>query len=553
MLSHQPYNVEAQPLILGLWRIFMVLFSSACLFSVCNKAKAEQHTKLPNIVLIYADDLGYGDLSCYGATKIKTPNIDRLAKEGRKFTDAHSASAVCTPSRYSLLTGQYAWRKDIWGPLGRDRPLIIETKRMTLQRLLSNEGYTTACIGKWHLGFGKDDYTDWNKPLKPGPLETGFDYYFGIPLVNSSPPYVYVENHHVVGLDPEDPFVERVPRTGRRIVFENAPPPSPVRPFPEKGAIDIWAGAKRAHKLYDDEMVGTTLAKKSTDWIRKTVKQNSESPFFLYLATTNIHHPFTPHQRFKDTSECGRYGDFIHELDWIVGEVMSTLDNLNEADNTLLIFTSDNGGMFNGGGREAWDAGHYMNGTLLGWKFGAWEGGHRVPLIIRWPEHVPAGTQSDQLISSVDLLATIASLIGRDLNNDDGPDSFNMLPAITGKPIEPIRDHLVISPFRETHLSLREGPWMFIGDQGSGGFGKPREGGKAGGPQALGLAKRNINSDITFDGKVKEDAPLQQLYNLKTDRNQEYNIAREYQEIAKKMKQRLEDIKKSPRSAPIAP
>ena len=184
----------------------------------------------PNIVLIYTDDVGYGDVSCYGATKISTPHIDRLAREGRMFTDAHSGSAVCTPSRYSLLTGQYGWRVNCWGPLGHDKPLIIDTERLTVPRLLKEHGYATACIGKWHLGFGKKQ-TDWNKPLKPGPLEVGFDYYFGVPLVNSGPPFVYVENHHVVGLDPDDPFVLRAKKNDPR-------PPSPTQTFPEKGGVD---------------------------------------------------------------------------------------------------------------------------------------------------------------------------------------------------------------------------------------------------------------------------------------------------------------------------
>ena len=284
--------------------------------------------------------------------------------------------------------------------------------------------------------------------------------------------------------------------------------------------------------------------------MRQTEKKNPGRPFFLYLATTHIHHPFTPHPRFKGTSECGIYGDFLHELDWIVGEVLDTLDDMGQSDNTLVIFTSDNGGSLTIAGRDAWQVGHYMNGDFLGWKFGAWEGGHRVPFIVRWPRHVPAGTKSDQLLCGIDMLATFAALLGCNLDSDAGLDSFNMLPAVTGSPKEPIRDHLVIAPFRKTNLSLRQGKWMYIGDQGSGGFGRPRIGGKTGGPMALGAATRNTNSDITADGKIKPNAPKQQLYDLEADLTQKINVIREHPEIANQLKKRLQQIQTQARTAP---
>ncbi|MGI9427494.1 MAG: sulfatase-like hydrolase/transferase, partial [Bythopirellula sp.] len=317
--------------------LFRAVVVALGLFTVLSSLlQAQDATERPNIVLIYADDLGFGDVGCYGATKVSTPNIDQLASAGRKFTDAHSPSAVCTPSRYSLLTGRYGWRANIWGPLALETPLLIPTDVLTTPRLLQQHGYSTACVGKWHLGFGETE-TDWNKPLKPGPLEIGFDYYYGVPFVNSGPPFVYVENHHVVGLDPSDPFVLRKK--------DDPLPPSPTQTFPAKHGADRWAGAKRAHELYRDEMVGTTLTGKAVEWMRTHAKEKQDQPFFLYLATTNIHHPFTPHPRFQGTSQCGRYGDFIHELDFVVGEVLKTLDELKLADDTLVIFTSDNGGM----------------------------------------------------------------------------------------------------------------------------------------------------------------------------------------------------------------
>ena len=401
----------------------------------------------PNVILINADDLGYGDLSCYGATKVKTPNIDRLAKEGMRFTDAHSPSAVCSPSRYGLLTGQYPIRKNFWGPTPFTQKLTVDLKQPTLANTLQSAGYATSVIGKWHLGFGKER-TDWNKPLKPGPLEVGFDYYFGMPTVNSGPPFVYVENHGVVDYEPEDPFVR-----GKQSVTQR---------WPEKGGYGAIGGAKKAHLRYRDEYVGTTFAEKAVEWIATHQKKEKEQPFFLYLATTNIHHPFTPHPKFKGTSECGPYGDFIHELDWIVGEVLKTLDELKIAGNTLVIFTSDNGGMLNVTGQKAWKTGHRLNGKLLGFKFGAWEGGHRVPFLARWPAKIPAGKESDALISQIDLLPTFAALANANLPEDAVIDGVNQLPLLTGKSKKSQRELLVISPNSPKHLMIRKDNWVYI-------------------------------------------------------------------------------------------
>ena len=241
----------------------------------------------PNVVVIFADDLGYGDTGVYGATKIRTPHIDQLASEGRRFTDAHTASAVCTPSRYCLLTGEYAFREDHWSPVFLKVGLIVDEHQKTVADLMKDDGYATACIGKWHLGFGEDT-PDWNGDLKPGPLELGFDYYFGRPVVNSHPPFVYVENHRVVGLDENDPFVyDTLAKT---------------QDIEEKRNIDQIGGAQKAHELYDDYEVGVTLAGKAVNWI----KAHKDEPFFLYFPTTNIHHPFTPHPRFQGVQHPGR-------------------------------------------------------------------------------------------------------------------------------------------------------------------------------------------------------------------------------------------------------
>jgi arylsulfatase A len=511
-----------------------VILITALLLAPQAELTAIEITK-PNIVLILADDLGYGDLGCYGATKVKTPNIDQLASEGRRFTDAHSASSVCTPSRYALLTGEYPSRKNLWGPVMNGSPLVLDVTKPTVASMLKAQGYATACFGKWHLGFGEKPNPDWNADLKPGPLECGFDHYFGIPVVSSHPPFVWVEDHRVVGLDPADPL-----KYGGKATTQM---------FPEKMLKPAMSGAKAAHALYREEEHGTTLTEKATKWIRQQTNskepgtRNKEpgtknSPFFLYFATPHIHHPFTPGAKFKGSSAAGRYGDFIQELDWMVGEVMRTLDELKLSDNTLIILSSDNGGMLNQGGQEAWQAGHRLNGDLLGFKFDSWEGGHRVPFIARWPGKIPAGTVSDQLLCQIDFLATFAALTGSKLT---GPDSINALSTLLGTPDKPVRSQLIIAPSNKQNLALREGHWLYIGAQGGGGFNGKKPGDHLlGGPGALKFT-REINSDIA-NGKIKPDAPDAQLYDLAADPSQARNVIREHPQQAALMAKHLAEL-----------
>lgn len=482
----------------------------------------------PNVVLIFVDDLGYGDLGCYGATKVQTPSIDRLAKEGRRFTDAHSASAVCTPSRYALLTGQYPLRanggKGTWGPLPITSGLIIDTKTLTIGKVFKNKGYATACLGKWHLGF-KRGRNDWRVPLRPGPQDVGFDHYFGIPVVNSAPPYVYVEDDGIVGYDPSDPLIY-----GGR-------PVSPTPTFPEaasRKSPNKFGGALKAHQIYDDEKTGTLLTEKAVKWIT----ENKSKPFFLYFATPNIHHPFTPAPRFKGTSQCGLYGDFIHELDWMVGEILKCLEDNGLSDNTLVIFTSDNGGMLNLAGRNAMKAGHRMNGDLLGFKFGVWEGGHRVPFIARWPGKIKAGTKSDQLICQVDLLATFMALTGQHVQALKGKDSINILPALVGDPDKPLRTELVLAPRQPRNLAIRKGKWMYIGARGSGGFTGSKPSDHAWGGAAAAQFAGSVNSDIR-DGMIQSGAPPAQLYDLESDLPQTRNVYRDNPQVVKQMETSL--------------
>ncbi|MFN3168498.1 MAG: sulfatase family protein [Phycisphaeraceae bacterium] len=496
-----------------------VVAALACLLG-CHAEPLPTGLRPPNVVLINADDLGFGDVGCYGATKLKTPNIDALAQRGRRFTDAHAASAVCSPSRYGLLTGTYPLRANMWGPLPLRQPLAIDTSRPTLASLFQQAGYDTACVGKWHLGFG-EGRTDWNGKLAPGPNACGFDYYFGLPVVNSGPPFVYIENDAVVGYDPKDPFVY-----GKQ---------SATKVHPAKGGYNAIGGAEAAHRLYDDNAVGTTFADKASAWIKE---RPADQPYFLYLATSNIHHPFTPAKRFEGTSDAGPYGDFVHELDWIVGRVVAAIEARGDLDNTLIIFTSDNGGMLNVGGQTAWERGHRLNGDLLGFKFGAWEGGHRVPFIAAWPNRIPAGTTSGRLVSHIDLLATFASLLDQAI--DTGPDSIDQLPELLGNTDKPLRDELVVLCNSPRHLAIRTARWLYIPAQDEGGFDAKNRGDHLlGGAAALRFTGQ-VNSDVNADGRIKPGSPKVQLYDLRADPSQATNVAEAHPDVVRSLHARVE-------------
>jgi arylsulfatase A-like enzyme len=424
----------------------------------------------PNVVLILADDLGYGDLSCYGATKVKTPNIDRLAHEGRRFTDAHSPSSVCTPTRYNLLTGRYAWRtwtqsSCVWA----NDPLLISGDRLTLGDLFQGQGYRTACIGKWHLGFGSPEAPGWddelgpdyNRALRPGPLQRGFDYFWGFPHVGQFP-HIIIENDRVIGLDPNDPM---------RITPDR-------RPGYEKGYLhrprNGWTarlgvqGGKAA--WYEHENLARMLTERAVSWLKE---QSKQQPFFLYLAHRNIHGPLIPDPRFRGESDIGVYGDFLAELDWSVGEVLNALDEAELVSDTLVLFTSDNGAVVK---YEPMDYatinGHAVNGVLRGQKTDVYEGGVRVPLIARWPKHVPADSADESLIALTDMLATFADFFGVDLPENAGEDSFSFLGALLAQPArQATRDAIVNDSFKGT-LAIRQGDWKLILGQHGGGVSK---------------------------------------------------------------------------------
>lgn len=455
----------------------------------------------PNIVIIFADDLGYGDISCFGATKISTPNIDSLATDGKKFTDAHAAATVCSPSRYGLLTGRSPWRLNKKGNGYR-----LETDRLNFASMLQAEGYQSAAIGKWHLGYSKD----WNKlPIK-GPLQHGFDYHFGVPQNHNDGTRCYIENNDIVGRKQDEEF---------RIVKGKI--------FPEGLA-----------EPRIDDLVDTTLTGKAIEFITRSAE--SKTPFFLYFTPVATHTHITPAAEFRGTSQAGLLGDYVHELDHHVGNILTTLDQLKIRDNTLVIFTSDNGGSYkdfkgtNGTvlnlASEAGDVlnkyktakadarkmGHSTNGIWRDGKGHPEEGGHRVAFIARWPNKIPAGTTSAYTTNLTDLMATAAEIVGAKLPENAGEDSISILPRLLEDEQAPevARTIYVQGDTKNDAIAICSGRWKMIAGKGS------------------------------------ETVPAVQLYDLHADPKELKNLASENPELVEAMLKGLKDARESGRTRP---
>ena len=473
----------------------------------------------PNIVLIYADDVGYGDLGCYGATGVKTPNLDKLAGAGMRFTNVHASSATCTPSRYSLLTGEYAWRRKGTGVLPGDASLIIEPGRTTLPSMLKRAGYTTGAVGKWHLGLGSGN-VDWNREIAPGPREIGFDYSFIIPATGDRVPCVFVENQRVVNLDPHDPIriSYAAPFPGELTGKDH---PELLKMLPSHGhdqtivngvsRIGHMMGGKSA--LWVDENIADTITRKAAGFI----EGHKAQPFFLYFATHDIHVPRMPNARFKGKSSMGPRGDAIAELDWSVGEILACLDRNRLAGDTLVIFSSDNGPVVDDGYRDQAVeklGNHKPAGRLRGGKYSIFDGGTRVPMMARWPGHIAADAMSGALISQVDLLSSFADLGEQKVPRGAAPDSVDVLPAILGRS-KTARRSLVE---HAGTLGLVEGDWKYI---------EPGKGARI---------NRNTNTELGND-------PAPQLYNLTNDLAETHNVAAEHPDRVKAMAAALERIK----------
>lgn len=417
----------------------------------------------PNIVLIYTDDVGYADVSCYGAKGVKTPHVDRLAKEGLRFTDAHCSAATCTPSRFALLTGSYAFRQKGTGILSGNASMIIKPGTPTMPSLLKKKGYATAVVGKWHLGLGAGK-VNWNKEVTPGPNQIGFDYHFLVPATGDRVPCVYLEQGRVVDLDPADPIETSY---GKRIGTD---PTGKERPDLLKqkwshghnativngiSRIGFMTGGKKARWI--DEDMADVLSRKAVTFIEK----NKSKPFFLYFSTHDIHVPRVPHSRFAGKSTMGLRGDAIVQMDWCVGQLLKALDDHNLTKNTIVIFTSDNGPVLDDGYHDQANeklGKHKPAGPLRGGKYSLFEGGTRVPFVVRWPEKVKAGTVSDALFGQVDLAASLAKLVGAEQPKKGMPDSRDELDTLLGEDKEG-RPHLI---HEARQLALRKGKWKFI-------------------------------------------------------------------------------------------
>lgn len=497
-----------------------LLLATTCLASAaaCTQAKKESTAPPPNIVIIYCDDLGYGDVSAYGATRLKTPNLDRLANEGVRFTNGYATSATCTPSRYALLTGQYPWRNADAKILPGTAPLLIDTAQMTIPKMLKAQGYHTGIVGKWHLGLGSG-MVDWNRRISPGPNEVGFEYAFIMAATQDRTPTVFLENGRVFGLDPDDPlFVDYEKNfegepTGRdnpelcKMKWHHGHNNSIHNGIPR---IGFQKGGKSA--LWVDEDMADDFLEKAQQYIQA----NKSKPFFLYYALQQPHVPRTPHPRFAGTSGMGPRGDVILEADWCVGELIKTLETEGLLENTLVIFSSDNGPVVNDGYFD--DAveklgDHTPSGPLRGGKYSLFEAGTRVPFVAFWKGKIEP-TVSDAIVSHVDLFSSLAKLAGSETRV---PDSRDLLEVLMGTSRQG-REELVLEASSRT--AMRKGDWVMI-------------------PPFKGPA---INKTVNIE---LGNSPEYQLYNLREDIGQQNNLAEQEPEKLQEMIKAYEVIRGS--------
>lgn len=502
-----------------------ILFQSmipAALLGLSSCSQPEVKTTPPNIIYILADDMGYGDVKALNPeSKIPTPHLDRLVGEGIHFTDAHSNSAVCTPTRYGILTGRYCFRSRLKsGVLVGHEPGLIEPGRTTIGSLMQKAGYYTGCIGKWHLGldWARKDSTqplwhggnlwdmfhtenvDYAAPVGGGPNTHGFDYSYIIPASLDIAPYTYIEDGKVTA-----PVTRHVPY------------------FKDEKARGIWYRHGDIAEDFDHTTVLQTLTDKAIAFIDKATTK--KQPFLLYLPFTSPHTPWFPSKEYDGISQAGVYGDFVAMTDGMVGRVLKALDDQQLADNTLIIFTSDNGSHWLESDIETFC--HRANAHFSGKKSDVWEGGHRVPFIARWPKAIQANTKSDEVICTTDLLATCAELTGQVLAANEGEDSYSILPLLKGERAAstPLREATVHHSVNGT-FAIRKGQWKFIDARGSGGWSLPEE-------------------------KVAEDAPAGQLYNMVTDPSEQTNLYDQHPEIVNELKTLLEKFKTQGYSRPI--
>ena len=499
----------------------------ACWFFLFLSPLSWLSADTPNVVIIYGDDVGWGDVGAYGAKLIPTPNIDKLASEGLLFSDGHCSASTCTPSRFSMLTGIHGFRHGV-RVLAPNAPMKIKPNMFTLPQLFKKAGYQTAVVGKWHLGIGDGKVpVDWNSDVKPGPLEIGFDYSFLLPSTNDRVPCVYLENHRVVGLDPADPlFVGKKPAGVVATEYPNGKKDrAAMTYYPSShghnnsvingiGRIGYQWGGKSA--LWDDETMADVFVDKTKEFI---AKQKQGKPFFLFFSSQDIHVPRAPHPRFKGKSQLGYRGDAMVQFDWSTGEVLKALEEHGFSENTIVIFSSDNGPVYDDGyvdgttfktSTKEVDRGHDGSGLYRGGKYQIYEGGTRVPFIVRWPGKIKAG-KSAALVSQIDFIASFAAMLKIDLAASEAIDSQNLLPALLGQ--DTVGSPHTIEESRGT-LALRKGKWKYI---------QPRPNQK----------KR----------KKKKQGNAPALYDLSTDAGEQNNVIAENKEVADSMAQLLKKLK----------
>jgi arylsulfatase A len=487
---------------------FSTLLSIALLaFTGCTPEPAAQH---PNIVYILADDMGYGDVSALNSRAAwLTEHIDRIAEQGMVFTDAHSGSAVCTPTRYGVLTGRYSWRTRLKkGVLWSWDPPLIEPGETTVGSILQEKGYHTACIGKWHLGLGwqfhdsENDSVDFSKAITAGPHTQGFDYFFGITASLDIPPYVYIEDDKATMV--------------------------PTRYTENDSEMGWWRKGLTADD-FEHRQVLPLLTEKAVDYIDSRANSEEDEPFFLYFPLPAPHTPILPTDDFSGKSKTNPYGDFVLQVDHTVGQVLEALERNGISDETLVIFTSDNGCSPQANFGELARFGHNPSYHFRGTKADIFEGGHRVPFIVRWPGQVEAGAVNDQVVCLTDLLSTLASIVCYELPPSGGVDSYNMLPAMLGQTGDNIRDATVHHSINGS-FAIRKGKWKLVLCPGSGGWSPP----KPNSPELEGL-------------------PAYQLYNLEEDPGEQQNLYLTHPEAAKDLEALLSQYRESGRSTPTRP
>jgi len=495
------------------------LLLALTVFCSCSQTAPENVNK-PNIIVIYVDDLGYGDLSCYGAKAVHTPHVDELANKGLLFTDAHSSASTCTPSRYSLLTGSYAFRNNA-AILPGDAPLIIDTGSVSMADMLKSAGYATAVIGKWHLGLG-DGKPDWNAAIKPGPREIGFDYSFLIPATADRVPTVFTENQRVVNLDKNDPIaVDYDHQIGTFPTGLSSPELLKMKADTQHSGtiingisrIGFMSGGTNAH--WKDEDFASVLAGKAKEFINN----HKDKPFFIYYSLPSIHVPRSPNAKFVGATKMGPRGDDIVQMDWMVGEVMKNLREAGIEKNTLVIFSSDNGPVLDDGyADQAVEliGKHQPSGIYRGGKYSAYEGGTRMPTIAYWPEVIEPG-KSDALFSQVDFFASLAKLVGQEINSSkNAVDSQDMSEVLLGKSKKG-RTTMIQESFT---LSIRSGDWKYIAPVSK--------------EVPVWLANKDIETGLS-------KAP--QLYNIKEDQKEMNDLANKYPEKVKALAEELNKLK----------